>query len=51
MLLSTYEISAGQNPAELEKELNTYFGSSNNENFPVADKDIEKVEDETIETN
>jgi len=45
------KIKAESSQAELEKELNTYFGSSNNEDFPAADKDIENTKDETIETN
>jgi hypothetical protein len=49
------KIKAESSQAELEKELNTYFGSSNNKNIPVEDQDIENKEenkvDEMIETN
>jgi len=49
------KIKAESSQAELEKELNTYFGSSNDEDFPAADKDIKEVkedtQDETTETN
>lgn len=36
-------IKAESSQAELEKELNTYFGSSNNEDFPVTDKDMKNT--------
>ncbi len=37
------KIKAESSQAELEKELNTYFGRSNNEDLPVTDKDMENT--------
>ena len=48
------KIKAESSQAELEKELNTYFGSSNDEDFPGVDKEVKEVgetQDETTETN
>ncbi|OQY42195.1 MAG: hypothetical protein B6227_02860 [Fusobacteriia bacterium 4572_74] len=43
------KIKAESSQAELERELNTYFGSSNNMSLPVMDQDVKKVEEDTKE--